>query len=52
MVKGTHLSVEFIMRLFGNGWTMEQVLESYPQLTPSALQAVSAYAAESVAQVT
>lgn len=52
VVKGTRLSVEFIMRLFGNGWTMEQVLASYPQLTPAALQAVFAFAAESLGQET
>jgi uncharacterized protein (DUF433 family) len=45
VIKGTRLSVAFIMRLFGNGWTVEQVLESYPQLTPAALQAVFVFAA-------
>ncbi len=44
VVKGTRLSVDFILRLFGNGWTTEQVLESYLQLTPAALQAVFAFA--------
>lgn len=52
VVKGTRLSVDFILRLFGNGWTTEQVLESYPQLTPAALQAVFAFAAESMSQET
>lgn len=47
VVKGTRLSVDFILRLFANGWTVEQVLESYPQLTPMALQAIFAFAAES-----
>ena len=26
VVKGTRLSIDFILRLFGNGWTMSQVL--------------------------
>ncbi|MEZ4729683.1 MAG: DUF433 domain-containing protein [Caldilineaceae bacterium] len=40
VVKGTRLAVDFILRLFANGWTVEQVLDSYPQLTPAALQAI------------
>lgn len=52
VVKGTRLSVDFILRLFANGWTVEQVLESYPQLTPMALQAIFAFAAESLSQET
>ncbi len=45
-VKGTRLSVEFILGLFANGWTVQQVLENYPTLTPVALQAVFAFTAE------
>lgn len=46
VVKGTRLSVEFILGLFGSGWTERQVLENYPRLTPEALRAVFAFAAE------
>ncbi len=46
VVRGTRLSVDFILRLLGNGWTREQVLANYPRLTPEALQAVFAYAGE------
>lgn len=52
VVKGTRLSIDFILRLFGNGWTISQVLESYPQLTIDSLQAVFAFAAESLSQET
>ena len=45
-VRGTRLSVEFILELFANGWTQEAVLDSYPALTPECLRAVFAYAAE------
>jgi uncharacterized protein (DUF433 family) len=48
IVKGTRLSVEFLLGLFAAGWTKEQALDNYPQLTPEALQAVFAYATESV----
>jgi len=46
VVKGTRLSVDFILRLFANGWTREQILENYPGLTPEALQACFSFAAE------
>jgi uncharacterized protein (DUF433 family) len=46
IVRGTRLSVEFLLGLFANGWTEEQVLESYPRLTPEDLRAVFAFAAE------
>ena len=45
-VCGTRLSVEFLLGLFADGWTHEQVLDSYPSLSPEALRAVFAYAAE------
>jgi uncharacterized protein (DUF433 family) len=32
VIKGTRLSVEFILGLLANGWSVEQVLDEYPQL--------------------
>jgi uncharacterized protein (DUF433 family) len=32
VIKGTRLSVEFILGLFSEGWTEQQVLENYPTL--------------------
>ena len=46
VVRGTRLAVDFLLGLFAAGWTHEQVLASYPQLTAEALRAVFAYAAE------
>ncbi len=46
VVKGTRLSVDFILGLFAAGWKEEEVLENYPTLTPEALRAVFAFAAE------
>ena len=43
VIKGTRLSVEFIIQRLANGWTTEQILENYPQLTKEALQAVFYY---------
>lgn len=50
VVKGTRLAVEFILRLFAAGWTEQQVLENYPTLTPEALRAVFAFAAECMSE--
>jgi uncharacterized protein (DUF433 family) len=49
VVEGTRLAVEFILGLFGGGWTQQEVLESYPQLSPESLQACFAYASEVIA---
>jgi uncharacterized protein (DUF433 family) len=46
VVRGTRLSVDFILGLFAAGWKEEEVLENYPTLTPEALRAVFAFAAE------
>ena len=48
VVKGTRLSVEFLLGLFAAGWTEEQVLENYPTLDEKVLRAVFAFAAEHV----
>ena len=46
VVRGTRLTVDFLLGLFAAGWTQEQVLANYPQLSPEALRAVFAFAAE------
>lgn len=46
VIKGTRLSVEFMMGLFAGGWTEQQVLENYPGIAKEDLQAVFAYAQE------
>jgi uncharacterized protein (DUF433 family) len=46
VIKGTRLSVEFLLSLFAAGWTQDQVLENYPQLTPVSLQAAFAFSAD------
>ena len=48
VIRGTRLSVEFIMDLLANDWTIEQVLDEYPQLKREDIIAVLKYAAEMV----
>ena len=45
-VKGTRLSVEFLLELAASGATQEQVLSQYPQLTADGLAAAFQYAAD------
>lgn len=46
VVKGTRLSVEFILGLFANGWTEQQIIENYPTLTKESVRAVFAFSAD------
>ena len=48
VIKGTRISVEFILDLLANGWTLEKVLDEYPQLTREDIMAALKYAAETV----
>ena len=50
IIKGTRLAVEFIVELLAEGWTQEQVLKNYPQLTAEDIQAALHYAAEVMKQ--
>ncbi len=48
VIKGTRLAVEFLLRLLAQGWSTQQLLESYPQLRSEDLQALFAYSSECV----
>jgi uncharacterized protein (DUF433 family) len=46
IIKGTRISVEFVLDLLGRGWTIEQILREYDHLTPEDIQACLAYASD------
>jgi len=46
IIKGTRISVEFILELLANGWTDEAILENYPQLKKEDIQAALRYATD------
>ena len=48
VIKGTRLSVEFILELLASGASREDVLRAYPQLTAESLAAALAYAARAL----
>ena len=39
VIKGTRIAVVFLMELLAEGWTHEQVLKNYPNLTSDDIQA-------------
>lgn len=43
ILKGTRISVEFIMQLFLNGWTKKEILDNYPQLTQDMIDAALSF---------
>lgn len=47
-VRGTRLSVEFLLELAAGGATQKQILAQYPQLTPDGLAAAFQYAANAL----
>jgi uncharacterized protein (DUF433 family) len=46
VIKGTRLSVEFVIGLLAEGWTEEQLVANYPAASGEDIRACLAYAAE------
>ncbi len=46
IIRGTRISVEFVIDLLARGWTHEQILSEYDHLKPEDIQACLAYANE------
>lgn len=52
VVKGTRLSVTLVLGHLAQGWSVEDLLESYPRLTEQGVRACLAYAREILEQET
>ena len=50
IIRGTRISVEFIVALLAEGWTNEQILKNYPMLKKQDIEAALKYAAEALKQ--
>jgi uncharacterized protein (DUF433 family) len=50
VIAGTRLAVEFIVELLAEGWTRDEVVKNYPQLTLDDIQAALHYAADVMKQ--
>lgn len=46
VIRGTRISVELILGWLANGWTYEQILESYPHITREDILAALAFTEE------
>jgi len=46
IIKGTRISVEFVIDLLGRGWATADVLREYDHLKPEDVQACLAYASD------
>ena len=39
VVKGTRITVEFIIQLLGNGWSIEEILDYFPHISEEDIRA-------------
>ena len=46
IIKGTRISVEFVINLLAQGWKEEDILKNYPHLTREDIFACLRYASE------
>ena len=46
IIKGTRISVEFVIDLLARGWSTEEILREYDHLSQEDIQACLAYASE------
>jgi len=49
VIKGTRITVEWVLRKLAAGMTPEQIIEDHPKLTLDAIRAAEAYAADYLA---
>lgn len=47
-IRGTRISVEFLLELLANGATPQEILESYPHIPADGLAAALRYAAQAL----
>ena len=50
VIKGTRISVSFVLDLYAAGWTETMILENYPHLSKESLLAVLSFTAECMKQ--
>ena len=50
VIKGTRMSVDFILELLSSGWTIEEIISEYPHLKKEDIFACIEYAKELVSR--
>ena len=46
VIKGSRIAVELVIDLLSKGWSQEQIIDSYPNITIDDIRACLAYASE------
>ncbi len=44
-IRGTRITVDFVLRLIGDGLTAQDIVRDYPELAPEDIQQAAKYAA-------
>ena len=44
-IRGTRITVDFVLRLFGDGLSQPEIIRDYPELAPEDVQQAAKYAA-------
>ena len=48
IIKGTRISVDFILELLAHGWTNKQIIKNYPQVQVEDIHAALEYSANAL----
>lgn len=48
IIKGTRITVDFILELLAQGWTNEKIINNYPQLKKEDIKAALEYSAHAL----
>ena len=48
VIKGTRITIDFIIELLAHGWNQEQILENYPRLKKEDITAALEYSAQAL----
>ena len=49
-VRGTRMTVEFVLKLLGNGYTADDIAREYPEMEPADVYACATYGAWMVSE--
>ncbi len=50
VIRGTRISVEFVIDLLGRGWSVEDIVQEYDHLRPEDIQACLLYVRDMLAE--
>jgi len=51
VIKGTRISIEFLLSLFSKGWTERQIMEEYRSITMESLEIVKSLYTKKIAKI-